>query len=112
MFIFKKPGNLIINKDPKLLNNIQKFSPVIKINSKGENMFGHTAPYPVDLPTLSILTFTNKEDIVFDPFLGSGTSVYTAINNNRKGVGTELDSNYFELAKKYIDKEINKLTLF
>ena len=112
MFIFKKPGNLILEKEPKLLNNIQKFSPVIKINSKGENMFGHTAPYPVELPALSILTFTNKGDVVFDPFLGSGTSVYTAINNSRKGVGTELDSNYFELAKRFIDREINKLTLF
>lgn len=112
MFIFKKPGNLKINNEPKLKNSIQKFSPVIKINSKGENKFGHTAPYPVDLPMLSILTFTKKGDLVFDPFLGSGTSVYTALNNNRKGIGTELDSDYFELAKGFIKKEINKLTLF
>ena len=101
-----------IHNEPKLKNNIQKFSPVIKINSKGENKFGHTAPYPVDLPMLSILTFTKKGDLVFDPFLGSGTSVYTALNNNRKGIGTELDSDYFELAKGFIEKEINKLTLF
>ena len=75
-------------------------------------MFGHTAPYPVELPTLSILTFTNKGDIIFDPFLGSGTTVYTAVNNERKGIGTELDAEYFELAKRFIEKEINKLTFF
>ena len=112
MFIFKKPGNLILSKEPKLLNNIQKFPPVIKINSKGENNFGHTAPYPIDLPLLSILTFTNQSDSVFDPFLGSGTTVYTAVNNDRKGIGTELDTEYFELAKRFIEKEINKLTLY
>lgn len=112
MFIFKKPGKLKINKVLKLDKNIQKFSPVIKINSKGENNFGHTAPYPIDLPLLSILTFTNQGDIVFDPFLGSGTTVYTAVNNERKGIGTELDTEYFELAKKFIEKEVNKLTLF
>jgi DNA modification methylase len=58
MFIFKKPGKLLVCTEPLLKENIQKFSPVIKINSKGENLFGHTAPYPPDLPLISIKTFT------------------------------------------------------
>jgi DNA modification methylase len=112
MFVFKKPGELRLTENPLLNNNINKFSPVIKINSKGENNFGHTAPYPVDLPRLSIMTFTKEGDVVFDPFLGSGTTVYTAINNNRIGLGTELDLEYFKLANKFIEKEINTLRLF
>ena len=112
MFVFKKPGVLTTSKDPKLVNNIQKFSPVIKINSKGENNFGHTAPFPADLPVLSILTFTKEGGVVFDPFLGSGTSVYTALKNNRKGVGTELSHDYFELAKKIIKTHADQPTLF
>ena len=108
MFIFKKPGKLSVCTEPLLKENIQKFSPVIKINSKGENLFGHTAPYPPELPLISIKTFTNKSEIVFDPFLGSGTSVYTAVINGRKGLGTEMDKVYYELATSNILKKINE----
>jgi DNA modification methylase len=106
MFIFKKPGALSVCTSPLLKENIQKFSPVIKINSKGENLFGHTAPFPPELPLISIKTFTNENDIVFDPFLGSGTTVYTAVKNNRRGLGTEMDKNYFELASSNILKKL------
>jgi DNA modification methylase len=108
MFIFKKPGKLSVCTEPLLNENIQKFSPVIKINSKGENLFGHTAPYPPELPLISIKTFTNKSEIVFDPFLGSGTSVYTAVLNGRKGLGTEMDKIYYDLATSNIFKKINE----
>jgi DNA modification methylase len=108
MFIFKKPGKLSVCTAPLLNENIQKFSPVIKINSKGENLFGHTAPYPPELPLLSIKTFTNEGEIVFDPFLGSGTSVYTAVINKRKGLGTEMDEVYYDLATSNVTKKINE----
>ena len=107
MFIFKKPGKLITSDNPLIKSNIVKFSPVIKINNKGVNKFGHTAPYPIELPNLSILTFTNKNDKVFDPFLGSGTTIISAILNNRYGIGAELDNNYFDLAKKMIKDKSN-----
>ena len=108
MFIFKKPGSLNISPEPILKENIQKFSPVIKINSKGENLFGHTAPYPPELPLISIKTFTNEGEIVFDPFLGSGTTVYTAVLNGRRGLGTEMDTAYYKLAKSNIEKKNNQ----
>jgi len=111
IFIFKKPGKLILSEEPYLKNNIQRFSPVIKINNKGENLLGHTAPYPEELPLLSINTFSKTGDVIFDPFLGSGTTVYTAVNQNRNGLGTELNEKYFKLAKKYIDLNVNKMQL-
>jgi DNA modification methylase len=107
MFIFKKPGNLITSITPLINSNIIKFSPVIKINNKGINKYGHTAPYPIELPNLSILTFSKKNDKVFDPFLGSGTSVISALLNNRYGIGVELDTSYFNLAKKMIKEKSN-----
>lgn len=106
MFIFKKTGKLKVSSNPKILNNIQKFSPVIKINNKWENLFGHTAPYPIDLPLLYIKTFTEEWDIIFDPFLWSWTTIYTAVNNGCIWVWTELDPNYYNLACSYIKKEI------
>lgn len=106
MFVFKKTGKLKVSANPKILNNIQKFSPVIKINNKWENLFGHTAPYPIDLPLLSIKTFIEEWGIVFDPFLWSWTTIYTAVNNWCIWVWTELNPDYYNLACAYIKKEI------
>lgn len=108
MFVFKKPGKLKISSNPKILDNIQKFSPVIKINNKWENLFGHTAPYPIDLPLLFIQTFTEEWDIVFDPFMWSWTTVYAAVNNGRIWIGTEIDLNYYHLASSYIKEKLKK----
>ena len=109
MFIFKKPGNIIISESPTLTSNIVKFPPVIKINSKGVNTFGHTAPFPTVLPQLSIESFTNEGDVVIDPFLGSGTAVYTAVKLQRKALGIELNKNYFELSKSNIKNKLQTL---
>lgn len=107
MFIFKKPGvKLRLNDslDEILLNsNISKFTPVFKIGRGGVNSYGHTAPYPQTLPNLSISTFTKKGDVVFDPFLGSGTTIISAANLDRIGLGTELNKKYCKLAQDKIE---------
>jgi len=97
MFIFKKKGKLILNKNMSkinLKNNIIKFTPVFKIGKGGENRYGHTAPFPKIIPSLSVNTFTNERDIVLDPFSGSGTTPIVAKLNKRNGVGIELNKNY------------------
>ena len=109
MFVFKKPGKLLVSDNPTITSNVLKFSPVIKINSKGVNTFGHTAPFPPILPQLSIDTFTKPNHVVLDPFLGSGTSIYTAVKLNRKAIGLELDDVYFSLCKSNIANELLKL---
>lgn len=110
MFIFKKPGNLRLNEEMIIDSNVKKFPPVIKINSKGENIYGHTAPFPSILPHLSIMTFTKINDIVFDPFLGSGTTVYTAVKNKRIGLGTEMNEDYFKLANVFIKRKLTQIS--
>ena len=102
MFIFKKKGKLHLNHNEgeiALKSNIVKFSPVIKIGKGGENKYGHSAPFPEEVPKLSILTFTNKEELVLDPFSGSGTTAIIAAINERIGVGIELNESYFSLSK-------------
>ncbi|GFO97832.1 DNA methylase N-4/N-6 domain protein [groundwater metagenome] len=101
MFIFKKKGKLRLNNDFTeniLKNNLQKFLPVYKIGVGGENRYGHTAPFPPDIPLFSILCFTNEKEIVLDPFSGSGTSAITSTKNNRIGVGIELNDEYVNLS--------------
>lgn len=107
MFIFKKPGaplNLNDNwkeKRGSWNKNIVPFSPVIKINSKGENTFGHTAPFPEDIPKFVSDVFTqNSSDIIYDPFSGSLTSAIAANRAGRIGLGIELSPEYVEVSKK------------
>lgn len=101
MFIFKKKGKLKMNNNFNeniLKMNIEKFLPVYKIGIGGENRYGHTAPFPPDIPLFSTLCFTNEKEIVLDPFSGSGTTAITATKNNRIGIGIELNSEYVNLS--------------
>lgn len=105
MFIFKKPGAPLVKNEENTPNewkkNIVKFSPVIKINSKGENKFGHTAPFPKDIPVFIAKTFTNSQDsIILDPFSGSLTSVIACIESGIRGVGIELCDEYVDLSRE------------
>ena len=111
MFIFKKKGKLILNKEISKINiknNIIKFTPVFKIGKGGENRYGHTAPFPKMIPLLSVDTFTNEKDIVLDPFSGSGTTPIVANLNKRNGVGIELNKEYSLLSlEKAKDENID-----
>lgn len=103
MFIFKKPGALLKNFDIRhSISNVMQFIPVIKINNKGNNMVGHTAPFPNDIPELLIKFFTNENEQVLDPFAGSGTTLFVANKLNRKSIGIELNEEYFNLIKDRI----------
>jgi len=116
MFIFKKPGTeLRINKNQSeiiLDSNIKKFSPVFKIGKGGINHYGHTAPFPPLVPQLSLSLFTNQNDIVLDPFSGSGTSMIIATKEKRTGVGVELNQEYAELSIKKSKSENVILEVF
>lgn len=114
MFVFKKPGaRAIVNKNiddvlPENWDkNIVNFKPVFKINCNGENILGHTAPFPEDIPTFVARVFTrSKNDIVLEPFAGSGTSMIAASKANVKSLGIELCEEYVDLSIK-IGKENN-----
>ena len=83
----------------KLSNSVECFTPVIKINSKGENTYKHTAPYPLDMVEL-IRPYINQDLYVLDPFLGSGTTLKWCKINHYKGLGIELNQTYYELCRK------------
>lgn len=69
----------------------------------------HPTQKPLDLLNRIILASTNEEDIILDPFMGSGTTGVAALRNNRKFVGVELEENYFELSKRRIESEVKSL---
>lgn len=65
--------------------------------------FEHPAIFPEKLAEDHILSWSNEGDVVFDPFMGSGTTGKMAILNNRHFVGIELNEDYFEISKKRIE---------
>ena len=71
-------------------------------NGESKKRVGHPAPFPRELPYRCIKLFSYVGDVVFDPFLGSGTTLIEAYNNRRIGVGVEIDGGYCELAQKRI----------
>lgn len=71
------------------------------------NTNGHPAVFPEQLAEDHILSWSNEGDLVFDPFLGSGTTGKMAVLNNRNFIGIELDEDYYNTAKERIEK-LNK----
>lgn len=78
-------------------------------NGESAKRIGHPAPFPRELPYRAIKLFSYVNDMVFDPFAGSGTTLIEAHRNNRRSVGLELDTHYCALSKdrflKVKDKE-------
>lgn len=67
----------------------------------------HPCQFPVELIERFVLSMTNEEDWVFDPFLGTGTSIIAAIRHNRRGAGAETVEKYVDLARRRIEQEVD-----
>ncbi len=64
----------------------------------------HPCQFPVELVERLVLSMTNKNDWVLDPFLGSGTSIVSALKHGRKGAGAETSKNYIKIACERIER--------
>lgn len=60
----------------------------------------HPTQKPLELLERYILLHSNQNDLIFDPFMGSGRTGKACINTNRNFIGFELDEKYFEIAKE------------
>lgn len=68
----------------------------------------HSATFPKSLPEWFIKLFTEEDDWVLDPFLGSGTTCEVAQEMGRNSVGIDIKPEYYHMAKSKI-KEVEKL---
>lgn len=70
----------------------------------------HGATYPIALADRIIRMYSKKGDLVFDPFVGVGTTVTSAYRQNRSGIGIELNEKFYKIANNVLNQE--KANLF
>jgi adenine-specific DNA-methyltransferase len=66
----------------------------------------HPCQFPVELIERLVLSMTNEDDWVFDPFLGTGTTIVAAIRHKRRGAGAETVDKYVDIARDRIQQEM------
>ena len=82
---------------------------VWEIAPESASRVGHPAPYPVELPERLIHLYTYRQDLVLDPFMGSGTTAIAALRTERNFAGYDTDPDYVAAARRRIDQERRRL---
>ena len=77
------------------------------ISPEKAKRIGHPAPFPVELPKKFINLYSFKEDLILDPFIGSGTTAVASKLLQRNYVGYEINKEYIKLANKRLKIETN-----
>lgn len=75
---------------------------------KNREALGHSAAFPVNLPAFFIAAYSDVGDVVFDPFMGSGTTMIAAHRAARVCVGLELSPAYCDVAVERWEKFTGK----
>lgn len=81
-------------------------------NGARESTDIHPAAFPEIIPERHIYSWSNEGDLVYDPFMGSGTTAKMAHLQKRKWIGSEISAEYVALAEKRICPHLNQLYLF
>ena len=77
----------------------------------GQDKTNHPATFPKQLASDQITSWSNQNDLILDPFLGSGTTAYCAKKLNRKCIGIEIEEKYCEIAAKRLRQSVMELKL-
>ena len=107
ILIFKKPGTKKVDRDRKQQSILSKAEWKEYFSGHwgfgGVTQKGHEAMFPEELPKRLIKMFTFVDELVLDPFLGSGTTLKAAIALGRKCTGYELNTNYLSFIQEKVD---------
>ena len=111
-----KDGNRKVIHEPVTIgeygirNNIWRYNVGGKgQSSKDDIAFEHPAIFPEALAKDHILSWSNKGDVVLDPFMGSGTTAKMAMQYDRKFIGIEINQDYIKIANERIHNYLNGL---
>ena len=95
--IDKQKGRVV--GETKIKSNIWEYA--------SHSVKGHPAPFPEQLANDHIISWSNKGDLVYDPFLGSGTTAKMAILNKRNWIGSEISEEYCKIIERRITNALN-----
>jgi site-specific DNA-methyltransferase (adenine-specific) len=74
--------------------------------------FEHPAIFPEELALKHIISWTKKGDLIYDPFMGSGTTAKASIQLERNWIGSELDTNYCDICERRLSSITTQTQLF
>jgi site-specific DNA-methyltransferase (adenine-specific) len=93
-------------------NNIWLIKNGMNKSTKDLVAFEHPAIFPEELAAKHIITWTKETDLVYDPFMGSGTTAKMAILLGRNWIGSELDTTYSEICRRRLEGVIKQISMF
>ena len=94
-------GKSTIEKDEFMESTLS----IWNITPEKAKKIGHPAPFPVELPKKFINLYSFEDDLILDPFIGSGTTAVASKLLKRKYVGYEINKNYIEIANNRLKIE-------
>jgi len=94
---------LFCNKEPQLLNG-NRDSDLLRQKRSGNKL--HPTEKPIELIKYLVTKSSNENDIVLDPFLGSGTTAVACKQLKRNYIGIELSEEYCSIAKKRLEQDV------
>ena len=87
-------------------NNIWIIRNGMYKSSKDVVAFEHPAIFPEELVLRHIMSWSKENDLIYDPFMGSGTTAKCSNYTNRRWIGSELDIEYVKIAEKRINSDL------
>lgn len=113
----RKNGDLKLRSVIQVRENGVRFNIWNYATGKGQSAadeiaFNHPAIFPEQLALDHILSWSNENDIVYDPFMGSGTTAKAAHQLGRRWIGSEISSEYVALANKRLEPYLAQESLF
>lgn len=90
------------------VSNIFYYSIGGGITTKDKMAFEHPAIFPEKLADDQINTWSNENDLIYDPFLGSGTTAKMAMLSKRHFIGSEIAPEYIDISRRRLEETYNK----
>jgi site-specific DNA-methyltransferase (adenine-specific) len=85
--------------------NVWRYANGGNNTSRDKETFNHPAPFPEKLVEDHIVSWSNEGDVVYDPFMGSGTTAKMALLNDRNYIGSEISKEYCDLSSERLNKK-------
>lgn len=105
----QRDGAWKVSKPTDNQKNFSRRTNVWNIANGQIRGIGHPAVFPEQLAHDHIISWSNQGNLVYDPFMGSGTTAKMAMLNNRNYIGSEISEEYCEIAEKRI-KEVESIS--